>query len=73
MEVALRGARRLGLAGKLRAVAVPKGSHRVEFHFRSRAIRQGLLISCGSLVVSLILLAAGLLRRPAAGAATGGA
>ena len=55
----------------LRAVAVPAGSHRVEFHFRPRAMRQGLLLSCGSLVVSLVLLGAGRWRRPAAPAAGG--
>jgi hypothetical protein len=57
----------------LRAVAVPPGTHRVAFHFRPRAMRQGLLLSCVSLLVTLALLAAGLLRRrpvaPAAGAA----
>jgi hypothetical protein len=56
----------------LRAVAVPAGSHRVEFHFRPRAMRQGLLLSCASLLVTLVLLGAGLLRRrPAAATAPG--
>jgi hypothetical protein len=50
----------------LRAVAVPAGTHRVEFHFRPRAMRQGLLLSCGSLLLALGLLGAGLLRRPPA-------
>jgi len=58
----------------LRAVPVPAGTHRVEFHFRPRAMRQGLLLSCASLVVTLGLLGAGLLRRrPAAAPAAGGA
>ena len=45
----------------LRAVAVPAGKHRVEFHYRSAAVRQGLLLSLGSLAVVLALLAAGLM------------
>jgi hypothetical protein len=58
----------------LRAVAVPAGSHRVEFHFRPRTMRQGLLLSCASLLVTLALLGAGLLRRrPAVDTAPGGA
>lgn len=55
----------------LRAVAVPAGSHKVEFHFRPRAMRQGLLLSCASLLVTLVLLVAGLLRRRPAAAAGG--
>jgi hypothetical protein len=47
----------------LRAVAVPAGRHRVEFRFASRAMRQGLMLSGASLLVTLGLLGAGLLRR----------
>jgi uncharacterized membrane protein YfhO len=47
----------------LRAVPVPAGAHRVEFHFRSPAIRRGLWISIGSLVLILGLLAFDLSRR----------
>jgi hypothetical protein len=54
----------------LRAVAVPAGTHRVEFHFRPHAMRQGLLLSCASLLVALATLATGLLgRRPTPAAA----
>ena len=45
----------------LRAVPIPAGHHRVDFHFRSPAIRQGLTLSLISLGVALALLAAGLL------------
>jgi hypothetical protein len=37
----------------LRAVAVPAGRHRVEFRFESAAVRNGLLLSLGSLLVVL--------------------
>jgi len=47
----------------LRAVAVPAGRHRVEFRFVSPAMRQGLMVSGASLLVTLGLLGAGLLRR----------
>ena len=47
----------------LRAVAVPAGRHRVEFRFASPAMRQGLMLSGASLLVTLGLLGAGLLRR----------
>ena len=47
----------------LRAVAVPAGRHRVEFRFASPAMRQGLMLSGASLLVTLLLLGAGWLRR----------
>lgn len=53
----------------LRAVAVPAGRHRVTFRFASPAVRTGLLLSLGSLVVVLGLLAADLLKRRRAAAA----
>ncbi len=55
----------------LRAVAVPAGHHRVEFRFRSRAVRQGLMLSFASLAIVLGLLLAGWLagRRATATAA----
>jgi hypothetical protein len=57
----------------LRAVAVPAGRHRVEFHYRPPAVRQGLTLSLVSLVLVLALLGLPrLLRtrpRPAAGEA----
>jgi hypothetical protein len=40
----------------LRAVAVPAGRHRVEFHYRSKAVRHGLVLS----IVSLIVVLAGI-------------
>jgi hypothetical protein len=40
----------------LRAVAVPAGRHRVEFHYRPRAIRQGLWVSIVSLAIIVGLL-----------------
>src|SRR6185295_882664 len=43
----------------LRAVAVPAGKHRVEFHYRSAAVRNGLLLSLASLAAVLALLAVG--------------
>ena len=46
----------------LRAVAVPAGRHRVEFHFRSPVVRTGLMLSLGSLAVVLALLVIGWLR-----------
>jgi hypothetical protein len=39
----------------LRAVAVPAGRHRVEFHYRSKAVRNGLTLT----LVSLGLVLAG--------------
>ncbi len=48
----------------LRAVAVPAGTHTVEFRFRSRALRTGLMASIASLVVALVLLGAGGIARP---------
>jgi hypothetical protein len=53
----------------LRAVAVPAGRHRVEFHFRSKAVRNGLALSIASLIVVLAGLIAGSWRRPAPAAA----
>ena len=37
----------------LRAVAVPAGHHRIEFHYRSKAVRNGLAVTILSLVVVL--------------------
>ncbi len=55
----------------LRAVAVPAGRHRVEFHYRSPAVRHGLLLSLGSLVAVLALLGLGWWRaRPPASLAS---
>jgi len=52
----------------LRAVAVPAGRHKVEFRFASPAMRTGVMVSIASLLATLVLLAAGLLRgRRAAG------
>ena len=42
----------------LRAVPVPAGRHRVEFHYRSRAVRLGLQLSVASLIVVLAGFAA---------------
>jgi hypothetical protein len=54
----------------LRAVPVPAGRHRVEFHYRPRAIRQGLMVSLASLAAILALLLSARLRpRPPAPAA----
>jgi len=51
---------------------VPAGKHRVEFRFRSAAVRSGLLLSLTSLGAVLALLAAGwLLGRRAPKAAEG--
>jgi hypothetical protein len=47
----------------LRAVPVPAGRHRVEFHFRPRVVRMGLWISILSLALVLGLLAFDLTRR----------
>ncbi len=47
----------------LRGVVVPAGAHHVEFRFHSRAIRQGLMLSLGSLVVILALFGVDLARR----------
>jgi hypothetical protein len=47
----------------LRAVPVPGGSHRVEFRYRSAAIRNGLTLSLVSLLAALALLAAGFFGR----------
>jgi uncharacterized membrane protein YfhO len=60
----------------LRAVLVPAGHHRIEFHFRSKAIREGLMLTLVSLVGALLLIVAGWLRRPpraGVGAPAGGA
>jgi len=57
----------------LRAVVVPAGRHRVEFRFVSRAMRQGLMLSGASLLVSLVLLAVGMLRRRPAPVVAAGA
>jgi hypothetical protein len=46
----------------LRAVAVPAGRHRVEFRFESKAVRNGLLLSCAGLAVALLLLLGGWLQ-----------
>jgi len=46
----------------LRAVAVPAGRHRVEFRFQSPAMRRGVVASLASLLVTLALLAIGLVR-----------
>jgi hypothetical protein len=54
----------------LRAVPVPAGRHRVEFRYRSPAIRRGLLLSLASLAGTLVLLAAGYLARRRGGGAT---
>jgi hypothetical protein len=48
----------------LRAVLVPAGHHRVEFHFRSKAVRNGLMLTLVSLVGALLLVVVGWLRRP---------
>jgi hypothetical protein len=48
----------------LRAVLVPAGHHRVEFHFRSKAIREGLMLTLVSLVGALLLIVVGWLGRP---------
>jgi len=42
----------------LRAVPVPAGRHRVEFHYRSRVVRLGLQLSVASLIVVLAGFAA---------------
>jgi hypothetical protein len=56
----------------LRAVAVPAGRHRVEFHFRSKAVRDGLALSIASLVVVLAGIVGGSwVRRPAVAAGPG--
>jgi hypothetical protein len=47
----------------LRAVAVPAGKSTVVFRFQSGALRTGLLVAVGSLLVALALVAAGLLGR----------
>ncbi len=47
----------------LRAVPVPAGRHTVEFRFRSRAVRQGLMLSLGSLLLVLVLFATAWWRR----------
>jgi hypothetical protein len=57
----------------LRAVPVPAGKHRVEFRYRSAAVRSGLVLSLASLAAVLALLAAGWLlgRRAPKAAETG--
>ena len=46
----------------LRAVPVPAGRHRVEFHYRSKAVRQGLALSIVSLVIVLACIGGTALR-----------
>jgi hypothetical protein len=43
----------------LRAVPVPAGRHRVDFRFESKAVRDGLLLSCAGLLASMALLLLG--------------
>jgi uncharacterized membrane protein YfhO len=38
----------------LRAVAVPAGHHRIEFHYRSKAVRDGLVVSLVSLLIAVL-------------------
>jgi predicted secreted protein len=62
----------------LRAVPVPPGRHRVEFHYRSPALRQGLTLSLASLGIILLLFGVSWMRReravrPAAEPASAGA
>ena len=47
----------------LRAVAIPKGRHRVEFRFESVAMRRGLQLSLASLTAILAMFAAAWLMR----------
>jgi hypothetical protein len=47
----------------LRAVPVSAGRHRVEFRFESKAVRNGLLLSCAGLAVALLLLVGGWWQR----------
>ena len=47
----------------LRAVAVPAGRHRVEFHYRSKAVRNGLALTLVSLAIVLAGLSAATLGR----------
>jgi hypothetical protein len=49
----------------LRAVPIPAGRHRVVFAYRSAAVRAGMMLSIGSVVVALLMIAAGLLVRRA--------
>ena len=52
----------------LRAVAVPAGHHRIEFHYRSKAVRDGLAVSLASLLIAVLGVAGPpLLRRWRAG------
>lgn len=53
----------------LRAVAVPAGRHAIEFHYRSKAVRDGLALSIASLLVVLAgIIGGSWARRPAVAA-----
>jgi hypothetical protein len=56
----------------LRAVAVPAGRHQVEFHYRSKSVRHGLVLSIVSIVIVLAGFGGPMLRdRMRAGAGPG--
>ena len=60
----------------LRAVVVPAGEHKVEFHFASPSVRTGMTLTIVSVAASLLLLFAGLYndrRRTPTGSAGGAA